>query len=233
MNNAKNTREIVLDTETTGLSCEQGDRIVEIGCVELINGVPTGEEYHVYVNPQRKMSDEAIRVCGITNEFLADKPLFQDVVDDFLNFVGDSRLVIHNAKFDIGFLNSELEKLGKPLFNLDNVVDTLAIARKKYPGSPASLDALCKRFEIDTSIRSKHGALIDCILLADVYVNLLGGRQGALGFETQSTSNAGIDVVQCTTRCKRIYRDFAPTPEELCAHEEFIKKLTSPIWLND
>lgn len=233
MNNVKNTREIVLDTETTGLNYEHGDRIVEIGCVELINCVPTGNNYHVYINPQRKMSDDAIRICGITDDFLSDKPLFKDIADDLLSFINNSRLVIHNAKFDIGFLNCELEKLDKPLFNLENVVDTLDIARKKYPGSPASLDALCKRFEIDTSQRSKHGALIDCILLAEVYVNLLGGKQGALGFESTSDIDAIEGNTLHKTNRKHINREFKPSDEELSMHFNFISKLHNPIWLKN
>ena len=179
----KNIREIVLDTETTGLSHENGDRIVDIGCVELINHVQTGNTYHVYINPEdRKMHSDASAISGITDEFLADKPLFKDIVDDFLKFVDNCPLVIHNAKFDIGFLNSELARVNKPLFNLDDAIDTLLIARKKFPGAPVNLDALCKRFDVDTSIRVTHGALIDCFLLADVYINLLGGRQSDLSF---------------------------------------------------
>ena len=173
MTNSKKIREIVLDTETTGLNYQDGDRVVDIGCVELIDHLPSGNTFQVYINPEKKMSADAARISGITDEFLADKPVFSKIVDDFLNFVGDSTLVIHNAKFDVDFLNSELERLQKPLFSMENVIDTLDIAHRKFPGAPASLDALCKRFNIDTSIRVTHGALVDSLLLADVYINYI------------------------------------------------------------
>lgn len=223
----KNIREIVLDTETTGLSHENGDRIVDIGCVELINYVQTGNTYHVYINPERSMNSEASKVCGITDEFLRDKPLFKDIADEFLNFVQDSPLVIHNAKFDIGFLNSELRRINKPTFDLDKAIDTLLIARKKFPGAPVNLDALCKRFSVDTSIRVKHGALIDCFLLADVYINLLGGRQSDLSFANETTKV----VVELESHSPiRKARDFSPTDDELLAHSEFIAKLNNALW---
>ena len=170
----KKIREIVLDTETTGLEHEGGDRIVEIGCVELINHIPTGNTYHVYINPEtQKMSPDAVRISGITDDFLKDKPTFGEIVDEFLNFVGDGVLVIHNAAFDISFLNSELGRLNKPLFKLEDAIDTLDLAHRKFPGAAANLDALCRRFEIDASSRDEHhGALIDSLLLADVYMEL-------------------------------------------------------------
>jgi DNA polymerase-3 subunit epsilon len=175
------------------------------------------------------MQKDAIAISGITDDFLQDKPLFREIVDDFLNFVGDGILVIHNAKFDIGFLNSELKRLNKPLFKLENAVDTLEMARKKFPGAPANLDALCKRFNIDTSYRTKHGALIDCFLLADIYVNLLGGRQSGLSFSAEKTEkNSGIAK---TNEKKYARRRFQAEMEEIEAHKEFLKKnIDSPMW---
>ncbi|MFP4269422.1 MAG: DNA polymerase III subunit epsilon, partial [Alphaproteobacteria bacterium] len=170
-------REIVLDTETTGLAPEAGDRIVEIGCVELVNHVPTGRTYHQYLNPERAMPAEAFAVHGLGDDFLADKPRFGEIADAFLRFVGDAGLVIHNAEFDIKFLDAELVRAGRPPLGLARATDTLALARKRFPGAPASLDALLKRFEVDGSARVLHGALLDCELLAEVYLHLLGGRQ--------------------------------------------------------
>jgi DNA polymerase-3 subunit epsilon len=226
MSASNNFREIILDTETTGLSHENGDRIVDIGCIELMNRVPTGNVYQSYLNPERDMSPGATAISGITTDFLADKPLFQEIADDFLNFIGDCKLVIHNAKFDIGFLNSELKRIGKPLLNEENVIDTLEIARKKFPGAPANLDALCKRFEIDTSSRIKHGALTDCHLLAEVYINLLGGRQSNFSFSAEGSSIAASH----RRNCQREERFFKPSQEELAAHRNFLKDLKSPIW---
>lgn len=226
----QNIREIVLDTETTGLSCAKGDRIVEIGCVEMINHVRTDKTFQVYINPEREMSEGAARVTGYTDDFLKDKPVFAEVADDFLNFVGNGRLVIHNAQFDVGFLNSELERLGKPGFKLEDVVDTLEMARKKYPGAQANLDALCRRFNIDNSIRGKHGALVDSILLAEVYVNLLGGKQGEWAFEESAQETAA------KMTDKRRYhkaRSFPVTKEELQAHNEFLESLNNPMWKRD
>lgn len=228
MNSGSSIREIVLDTETTGLSPEDGDRIVEIGCVELLDNVQTGRTYQVYINPEREMSVGAAQVTGYDYELLKDKPLFAEIVDSFLEFVGDARLVIHNAKFDINFLNSELSRLGKPLFRLEDVVDTLEMARKKYPGAPVSLDALCHRFEIDTSARGKHGALIDCVLLADVYINLLGGKQSGLMFENAEFGSDGGDAHKL--KKVRIPRKFPVSQEELAAHREFIASLSDPMW---
>ena len=170
-------REIVMDTETTGLDPYDGHRIVEIGGVELHNHVPTGRTYHQYINPQRDMPQEAFNVHGISEEFLRDKPFFSDIAQAFLDFVGDAKLVIHNASFDMKFLNAELKWVGKPLLPDNQALDTLAIARKRFPGSPASLDALCRRFGIDNSNRTLHGALLDSEILADVYLELIGGRQ--------------------------------------------------------
>lgn len=222
----KNLREIVLDTETTGLNCEDGDRIVEIGCVELINHVQSGKTYHVYLNPERQMSPDAVRISGITDDFLKDKPTFGDIVDDFLNFVNGDTLVIHNASFDVNFLNSELKRLNKPTFNLSDAVDTLEIAHRKFPSSAVNLDALCRRFNVDTSIRKKHGALIDCVLLAEVYINLLGGKQSGWKF-TQSETVKSYQVQK-----KRDYphRVFDVSDEEISKHKEFINTINEALW---
>lgn len=225
----KNIREIILDTETTGLSFEQGDRIVDIGCIELINHVPTGKTYHVYLNPERSMSSESTEITGITNEFLADKPFFRDIVDEFLEFLQDSTLVIHNAKFDIDFLNGELQLVNKPLFKLEDAIDTLDLARKKFPGSALSLNALCRRFDIDTSSRSVHGALIDCYLLADVYINLLGGKQGGLSFEDDLAFTE--KEIQVKNKIKHYeIRTFTPSNQEKQAHNDFLQTLNNPKW---
>lgn len=182
------TREIVLDTETTGLSPATGDRIVEIGCVELINHIPTGQHFHVYLNPERDMPEEAFRVHGLSSEFLRDKPKFAEVADDFLEFVGDGTLVIHNAPFDMGFLNAELKKLNRRELR-NTVIDTVMVARERHPGARVSLDALCKHYGIDNSKRTLHGALLDSEILAEVYLELIGGRQVGLALvaETRTT----------------------------------------------
>ncbi|PVB62004.1 DNA polymerase III subunit epsilon [Labrenzia sp. 011] len=189
-------REISFDTETTGLNPRGGDRLVEIGGVELINHIPTGNAYHVYINPQRDMPEEAFRVHGLSAEFLADKPLFPDIVDEFLEFVGDGTLVIHNAAFDMGFINMELERAGRGPIPGSQVIDTLDIARRKHPSGPNSLDALCSRYGIDNSRRVKHGALLDAEILAEVYLELIGGRQTALGLvlEEEETSSSGMTM---------------------------------------
>lgn len=183
-------REIILDTETTGLDPKKGDRLIEIGCVELYNRIPTGREYHCFINPQRDVPAEAVRIHGLTADFLKDKPVFTRVAKDFLEFIGNDQLVIHNAQFDIMFLNFELAAAGHPTLSFDRVVDTLALARRKHPAGPNSLDALCKRYGIDNSNRTKHGALVDSLLLADVYVELLGERQAALTLSSQSGAAA-------------------------------------------
>lgn len=232
---AKKVREIVLDTETTGLSPEDGDRIVDIGCVELIDHMPTGNTYQVYINPQKEMTSDAVRITGLTDEFLNDKPIFSEIVDDFLNFIGDATLVIHNAAFDIHFLNSELGRLGKPLFELKETIDTLDMAHRKFPGAPASLDALCKRFNVNTSMREKHGALVDCLLLADVYIYLLGGKQAGLDFQSDEDAEdealmARVASGQLQTQ-NRKKRSFKASKEEIAAHEEFLKGLgTEAAW---
>ncbi|MDA0339516.1 MAG: DNA polymerase III subunit epsilon, partial [Proteobacteria bacterium] len=212
-------REIVLDTETTGLSPEQGDRVVEIGCIELVNHMPTGETYHTYVNPQRDMPVGAFNVHGLSEEFLSTKPLFADVAGAFLDFIGDAVLVAHNASFDMGFLNMELERVKKPVIPYHRVVDTLAIAKKKYPGAQNNLDALCRRFEVDNSDRELHGALLDSELLAEVYLELIGGRQPGL---TLAVNRRSAESLQAD-RVKRPPRPHAPSAEERAAHEAFLR----------
>jgi len=219
-------REIVLDTETTGLDPETGDRVVEIGCVELVNHVPTGRTYHQYLNPERPMSAEAFAVHGLGDAFLAEQPRFADIVDAFLGFVGAAGLVIHNAAFDIRFLDAELKRVGHPPFGMARATDTLELARKRFPGAPASLDALCKRFEVDGSARVLHGALLDCQLLAEVYLHLLGGRQPGFVFATRERGGA----VSAARRAARPPRPHAPTAAELEAHRAFVAELSDPLW---
>jgi DNA polymerase-3 subunit epsilon len=181
-------REIVLDTETTGFEPETGDRIVEIGALELLGHIPTGRSFHVYINPERPMPEAAFAVHGLGDEFLRDKPVFAQVAQDFVEFIGDARLVIHNAAFDMKFLNHELGRLGYPVMPMDRAVDTVLMARRKFPGSPASLDALCRRFGIDNSGRTLHGALLDSQLLAEVYLELIGGRQPDFGLSAEKAA---------------------------------------------
>ena len=221
-------REVVLDTETTGLSPKNGDRLVEIGCVELENHVPTGEVFHCYINPERDMPAEAEAVHGLTAEFLADKPVFSEVASSFLEFVGSSPLVIHNSAFDLGFLNSELEALGKCNIPNSQAIDTVSLARSRYPGAPASLDALCRRFSIDNSRRSKHGALLDAELLAEVYLELRGGKQPGLGLTERTTINTKPEIELHSV--KRPHRAHSPTEEELISHSALVKKLQNPLW---
>ena len=219
-------REIVLDTETTGLSPNSGDRLVEIGCVELTNHIPSGRNYHVYCNPQRSMPEEAFRVHGLSEEFLADKPLFAAVVDDFLEFIGDARLVIHNAPFDMGFLNAELAKAGrKPLSN--DVLDTVMLARQKHPGARVSLDAMCKHYGIDNSRRTLHGALLDSEILAEVYLELLGGKQVSLALIAETSTVSGADAIAARTVAQRRPVALPPriTESELAAHEKLVATL--------
>ena len=226
-------REIVLDTETTGIDPLNGDRIVEIGCVELFNHIATGQHYHTYLNPERDMPAEAEAVHGLSSSFLSDKPVFPAVVGDFLDFIGDAQLVIHNASFDIGFLNMELVRIGMPKLT-NPVIDTVKIARKRFPGAPASLDALCRRFEIDNSNRTLHGALLDSQLLAEVYLELMGGRQPdlVLAGGPVATQQGGLDTGPArATRTARPPRPHSPLPDELAAHEAFVKGLKNPAWL--
>ena len=220
-------REIVLDTETTGLNPKSGDRIVEIGCVEIVNQVATGEIYHQYINPQRDMPEGAFSIHGLSAEFLADKPVFADIADALLAFVGSARLVIHNAEFDMNFLNWELEAMGREPLSMDRVTDTMRMARKKFPGAPASLDALCKRFHIDNSNRELHGALLDARLLADVYLELIGGRQRGLSFAGQHASS---EIATDTPKAERLARPHVASADELAAHKAFVKKISNTLW---
>lgn len=223
-------REIVMDTETTGLNPNEGDRIVEIGCVELMNHLPTGRTYHQYINPQRSMPQEAFDVHGLGEEFLRDFPVFSRIADDFIQFVGQARLVIHNASFDMMFINAELGWLGKPPIPMDQAIDTLAIARRKFPGAQASLDALCKRFGVDNSAREKHGALLDSEILAEVYLELLGGRQQGLTLATQTRSTRQNVEVDWTPPPRPRALTARLTEAEIQAHEEFVAELKDPIW---
>ena len=229
-------REVVLDTETTGLDPKAGHRVVEIGCLELINHVATGETYHVYLNPERDMPEDAARVHGLTTEFLSTQQLFAQTVDAFLDFVADDPLVIHNAAFDMGFMNAELARLGFPALK-NEAIDTVRIARKKFPGAPASLDALCRRFEIDNSNRTLHGALLDSELLAEVYLELMGGRQTGLGLDpvaerahSAASDEAVAAPVVLPTGPARPARPHAPSAEELAAHAAFLEKIDNPVW---
>lgn len=219
-------REIVMDTETTGLDPETGDRIVEIGGVELFNHMPTGRTYHQYINPERSMPQEAFAVHGLGDEFLSDKPVFKAIAQEFLDFIGDAKLVIHNASFDMKFINAELRWIGTRTLPHTQAIDTLEIARRKFPGSPASLDALCRRFGIDNSSRTLHGALLDSEILAEVYLELIGGRQPDFGLSTAVASSSGPEVQDEWRPPKR------PTPlpnriteQERSAHAAFVETL--------
>jgi DNA polymerase-3 subunit epsilon len=220
-------REIVLDTETTGLEPAAGHRIVEVACLELLNHIPTGREYQTYLNPERDVPADALAVHGLTAEFLSDKPCFADIADALLQFIADAPLVIHNAEFDVRFLNAEFQRLGRPPLTGTRIVDTLQIARQKFPGAPASLDALCRRFAIDNSTRTKHGALLDTELLADVYLELMGGRQAGLELMTAARATAALAAGGRTPRAPRAH---APTEPELAAHAALVATLKDPIW---
>jgi DNA polymerase III subunit epsilon len=217
-------REVVLDTETTGLDPLAGHRLVEIGCVELVNLVATGRSLQLYLNPEMLMPAEAMKVHGLSDEFLADKPLFADKVDELIEFLGDAQLVIHNAQFDLGFLNAELARTGRPKL-ANEYVDTVSLARRKFPGQRASLDALCERFSIDNTKRTKHGALLDSELLAEVYLEPSGGRQRDLGLAPEMAATSLSPV--------RPARPHAASENDLAAHAEFLKKVTNPIWLKE
>ncbi len=228
-------REIVLDTETTGLDPKSGHRLIEVGGIEMINRIPTGREFHRFVNPQRDVPKDAQDIHGISTEFLLDKPLFRDIARDLLAFLADDVLVIHNAQFDIMFLNHELGLVGEKGISFDRVVDTLAIARRRHPAGPNTLDALCKRYAIDNSQRTKHGALVDSLLLAEVYVELLGERQATFGLQTASSNTAAGREGSGRGRVA-IQRpeQLAPRIDEaaLVAHRSFIEKMKTPaLWL--
>ncbi len=225
-------REIVLDTETTGLDPKAGDRLCEIAGLELFNYIPTGRTYHVFIDPQRDMPEGAFKVHGLTAEFLAGHPVFALQVDGFLDFVRGAKLVIHNAEFDMRFINHELGMLGKPPFPMDDVIDTLAMARRRHPGAPNSLDALCSRYRIDTSKRVKHGAMIDVELLAEVYAELLGGRQTSLGLGARAANPQGGPIVAAPLR-RPAPLPSALTPAEEQAHAGFVETLgPKALWLN-
>jgi DNA polymerase-3 subunit epsilon len=224
-------REIVLDTETTGLNPLSGDRIVEIGCVELVNHLATGEVYHQYINPERDMPRGAFAVHGLSAEFLGGYPVFPDIADAFIEFIGDATLVIHNAQFDMGFINAEFARMDRTAVPMDRSVDTVRMARKKFPFAQASLDALCRRFQIDNSDRQLHGALLDAELLAEVYLELIGGRQPDLvlpGKPVKVVETHINDAVK--TEASRKARSHHLIREELAAHESFIDGLKDPIW---
>lgn len=224
-------REIALDTETTGFDPASGDRVVEIGCVEMYNRVRTGKHYHMYLNPERDMPQAAFQVHGLSSQFLSDKPLFASIATDFLEFVADSPLVIHNAQFDMKFLNAELVKAGMEKIPFERAIDTVSIARRKFPGAPAKLDALCKRFNIDLSARVKHGALLDAELLADVYLELMGGRQEAMQLATQMNEAQQAGASESAIQIPR--REFPVSEEEMAKHEAFVKKLKDAMWFKE
>ena len=213
-------KEVILDTETTGLSVSDGHRIVEIGCIELNDLTPTQNKFHCYLNPERKVSEKALEVHGYTDEFLSTQKKFSEVVEEFLNFIENKRLVIHNAEFDLSHLNNELALLGKNKLNNANVVDTLALARDKFPGSPTSLDALCKRYRVDNSKRTQHTALIDCDLLSKVYINLLDQKEPTLNFKNEENIKTIINSNDKNQYYKKVIK---ATEEELKLHKEYLK----------
>jgi DNA polymerase III subunit epsilon len=221
-------REVVLDTETTGIDPTSGHRMVEIACLELVNHLPTGRQFQRYLHPERDVPAEAVAVHGLTAEFLADKPRFTEVADALLAFIGDAPLVIHNAEFDVRFLNAELMRLDRPPVAVP-IVDTLQVARQKFPGAPASLDALCRRFAIDNSARAKHGALLDAELLAEVYLELIGGRQAGLELVAET---AIVFTVVRPAGPVRPPRPHAPSAAELAAHAQLLARIKEPVWLS-
>jgi DNA polymerase-3 subunit epsilon len=226
-------REIVLDTETTGFEPSEGHKLVEIGCVELLNHLPTGKIFHTYLNPLRDVPAEATRVHGLTTDFLKKHPLFSEKIDEFLEFIGESMLIIHNAEFDMKFINAELKTSGLKALTMTRVIDTLPMARQKYPGQPANLDALCRRFKVDNSERKFHGALLDAELLSEVYLELIGGRQHGLGL------GAEVALVQSQTlnakisRQDRPHRSFPPLAEEIAGHDALIATIKNALWKAD
>ena len=219
-------REIVLDTETTGLDPKMGHRLVEIGAVELINHTPTGVNYQTYINPERDVDPGAQEIHGLTNEFLKQHPAFADITTEFMNFLSDSTLIIHNAPFDLAFINMELSRLGVAPISSERVIDTLVLARKKFPGAQANLDALCRRFAIENRHRELHGALVDAALLADVYIELIGGKEPTLSLSAKKSKTVAEDIA-------RVYqnpRSFPVSEEELELHRAFVETLKNPIW---
>ncbi len=220
-------KEVVLDTETTGLSTKDGHRIVEIGCIELENLIPTKKQFHCYLNPERKVSEKALAVHGYTDEFLADKMRFKDIVEEFLNFIKDKKLIIHNAEFDLSHINNELQLVGKSKLKND-VVDTLILARDKFPGSQISLDALCKRYRVDNSKRVHHTALVDCDLLSKVYINLIDQKEPTLNFQN-SDINRSLDKIEKINYYKKIV---VPTVEEKGNHSQFLRTFLKKNFFN-
>ncbi|KXV78915.1 DNA polymerase III subunit epsilon [Acetobacter cerevisiae] len=220
-------RSILFDTETTGLDPATGDRVIEIAALELVSDLPTGKSFRVLIDPERDVPEEASRVHGFTAADLQGKPKFSEVVDEFLSFIGDDQLIAHNARFDFGFLNAELKRAGRKPLDLGRMVDTLDMARERFPGMPNSLDALCRRFGIDLSARTTHNALLDCKLLADVYVELMGGRQHGLGLVADGTNGHAVMYEGPVNR--RVVR-VVPTQEELAAHRAFVEELKEPVW---
>ncbi len=224
-------REIVLDTETTGLDPRQGHRIVEIGCLELINHIPTNRHFHRYINPECDISDEAVAVHGLTREKLAKEPIFAAIAGEFLDFIGDSKLVIHNADFDVGFINAELANLGLPRVPSERATCTVKLARRRFPGAPANLDALCRRFGVDNSGRALHGALLDAQLLAECYVELLGGRQHGLALAVEAATAKITETGRGALL--RTPRAHGPSEDELAAHAAMVALLKTPVWLEN
>ena len=228
-------REIIFDTETTGLDPVNGDRLVEIGCIELINHIPSGKRFHKLINPERSVPSEAVRVHGLSEELLRDKPLFAGIAEEFLEFVGDATLIAHNAAFDIGFINAELARLGRAPIGDDRVVDTLMLARRKHPAGPNSLDALCQRYEIDLSRRTKHSALLDSELLAEVYIELIGGRQASLVLGEEVVAAPTIAVIHHAVAAgeRPVPRIFTITESEIALHRAAVATLgAASIWAN-
>jgi DNA polymerase-3 subunit epsilon len=224
------TRAVLFDTETTGLEPQLGHRVIEVAAVELMNDLPTGKHFHKLVHPERDVPEDATRIHGFTLADLIDKPRFADIVDDLMEFFADAKLIAHNAPFDFAFLDLEFRLLGLPPLSAHRMIDTLALAKVRFPGMPNSLDALCRRFAIDLSARTTHNALLDCRLLADVYLELTGGRQRGLSLTTAKTA---IEQVVYTYEGNRIPRSIIPTAEELAAHAAFLSRLQDPVWLND
>ena len=213
-------KDVVLDTETTGLSVKDGHRIVEIGCIELDNLIPTHNKFHCYLNPEKKVSKKALEVHGYTDEFLSDKKKFKEIADEFLDFIKDKKIIIHNAEFDLAHINNELMLIGKSRINRDNIVDTLEIARDKFPGSPNSLDALCKRYKIDNSKRAQHTALVDCDLLSKVYINLIDQKEPTLNFQNEDNNKVDINMNNNNVYCKKIIK---LSLDEVQLHKNYLK----------
>jgi len=221
------TRAVLFDTETTGLEVELGHRVIEVAALELMNDLPTGRHFHALIHPERDIPDEATRIHGFTLADLVGKPSFSGIVDQLIEFFADGPLIAHNAPFDFGFLNAEFERLGRPILVPERMIDTLVLAKARFPGMPNSLDALCRRFAIDLSARTTHNALLDCRLLADVYVELTGGRQRGLSLATAKTV---VETIVYTHASERVPRPMVPSAEELAAHAAFIQRLKDPVW---